>query len=436
MKVYNEIGIQVPQVYLPQKDTELTRWAVIACDQFTSQPDYWQQVEQVVGDSPSTLKLTLPEIYLEQPGEAERIRDIQSTMHHYLNNGVLEPREGLIYVERSVGRRTRKGVIVALDLEHYDFTPGATSLIRASEGVIVERLHSRIKIRQGAALELPHVLVLIDDPFDRVMGPLEKAKGRLEKVYDFDLMFDSGHLTGYAVSTELENGLAHALGALADPVDFSRKYGVSDSPVMLFALGDGNHSLASAKAIWDELKPSVGPDHPARYALAEIENIHDDALDFEPIHRVLFGLQRDILTAFSDYFGANFRYTPVASVDEMVSLVEDACCGEQAIGLALPSGYGVARISQAPASLAVGTLQAFLDDFMAAGGAERIDYVHGGEVVCRLGAQPGNVGFYLPGIDKSDLFRTIILDGVLPRKTFSMGEAHEKRFYVEARKII
>jgi hypothetical protein len=439
MKIFEDIGIQIPRVYLPKAGADLTKWAVIACDQFTSQPEYWQKVEELIGGAPSTLKLVLPEVFLEKPGEAERIQHIQSSMQAYLDKGILEPREGLIYVERSVAGKTRKGIVLCLDLEQYDYTKGSTSLIRATEGTIVERLPPRMKIRQGAALELPHILVLIDDPMRTVIEPLAQAKAGLASLYDFELMLGSGHLHGYGVSEALEAQIDASLRKLAQPEVFAAKYGVGkDKPVLLFAMGDGNHSLATAKAVWEKMKSQVGLDHPARYALVEIENVHDDGLEFEPIHRVLFGLKKNIYAAMQQYFGSNFSHTPAADAQKMVEQVDHASGPKQAIGIINDGGwasYGVVEISHPSSNLPVGTLQAFLDAFMKDGGADKIDYVHGEEVVCQLGAQPGNAGFYVPGMDKSDLFKTVILDGALPRKTFSMGEAREKRFYMEARKI-
>ncbi len=438
MKTYPDLGILIPEVYLPRSGVDLSKWAVIAVDQFTSEPEYWDQVEQIVGDAPSTFRLTLPEIYLEKPGEAERIQAIQATTRQYLDAGILQLRDGLIYVERTADGKTRKGLMLCLDLERYNYTKGSTSLIRATEGTIVDRLPPRMKIREGAALELPHILVLIDDPRRTVIEPLAAARAGLEKLYDFDLMLGSGHLTGYAVDdAALEDGVIAALRGLAQPATFAAKYDLStDQPVLLFAMGDGNHSLATAKAIWEKIKQTVGPDHPARYALVEIENVHDEGLDFEPIHRVLFGLNRDFFTALKDAFGANLAYTPVADADEMVKRVDAGQADRQLIGLVNgEQGCGVIEIAHAASNLSVGTIQTFLDRFLKAGGAEKIDYVHGADVTVRLGRQPGNVGLYLPGMAKGDLFKTVILDGALPRKTFSMGEAREKRFYMEARKI-
>jgi hypothetical protein len=437
MKNIRDIGIQIPQVYLPKPGTDLAKWAVIACDQFTSQPEYWNDVEILVGDAPSTLNLTFPEVYLEKPGGEDRIRNIQMTMRKYMDEGILQPHDGLVYVERTVDGKTRKGIVLCLDLEAYDYTKGSSSLIRATEGTIVDRLPPRIKIREGATLELPHILVLLDDPDRTVIEPLTAAKSRLEKLYDFELMLNSGHLAGYAVREELENQVVEALRGLANPEVFAAKYNIGkDQPVLLFAMGDGNHSLATAKAIWEKMKPQVGMDHPSRYALVEIENVHDEGLEFEPIHRVLFGLKMDLFAELEKAFGANFNYKPVSNAEEMVRAVDAAQGENQAIGL-VGGGkeFGVVEFANPSSNLPVGTIQAFLDTFLKGGGAEKIDYVHGEDVTVKLGSQPGNAGFYLPGMSKSDLFKTVILDGALPRKTFSMGEAHEKRFYMEARKI-
>ena len=437
MKIISDLGIQIPRVYLPKKGTDLNKWAVIACDQFTSQPEYWNDVEAIVGDAPSTLNLTFPEVYLEQAGGDARIQNVQTTMREYMDQGILQPHDGLVYVERMVAGKTRKGIVLCLDLEAYDYNKGSSSLIRATEGTIVDRLPPRIKIREGAALELPHILVLIDDPNRTVIEPLGAAKSSLETLYDFDLMLESGHLAGYAVNDELENKVIEALRGLANPETFAAKYGISkDQPVLLFAMGDGNHSLATAKAIWEKMKPQVGMDHPARYALVEIENVHDEGLDFEPIHRVLFGLKKDLFAELEKTFGANLTYKPMARAEEMVKVVDSAKGDRQVIGL-VGGGreFGVIEIANPSSNLPVGTIQPFIDTFLKEGGAEKVDYVHGEDVTVKLGSQPNNAGFYLPGMNKSELFKTVILDGALPRKTFSMGEAREKRFYMEARKI-
>jgi hypothetical protein len=255
-KNYEHLGVQIPEVYLPKRELDLQKWAVIACDQFTSQPEYWKAVEELVGDAPSTLNLILPELYLEGPEEETRVNRAQAKMKEYLESGVLERREGLIYVERTAAGKCRKGIMLCLDLEQYDYRPDSQSLIRATEGTILERIPPRLRIRMGAALELPHILVLIDDPQFTVIEPLREAASRpdlMEKIYDFDLMFDSGHLTGYHVQeTTLVDQAMKALENLANPSAFAKKYEVGfEKKVLLFAMGDGNHSLATAKHTWD-----------------------------------------------------------------------------------------------------------------------------------------------------------------------------------------
>jgi len=437
MKTYPKIGVQIPEILLPNKEIDLTRWAVIAVDQFTSEPEYWREVETLVGDAPSTFRLVLPEVLLGCETEHALIVNTQENMRSYLNRGLFQKHDGMILVERNAGGKTRYGLMLALDLERYDFNKGSKSLIRATEGTILDRLPPRIKIREGAPLELPHILVLIDDPECTVIEPLVGRKNELKKIYDFDLMLGSGHLTGYSVSNPADEfPVIESLHALANPRVFTEKYDVSSNQgVLLFAMGDGNHSLATAKAIWEKIKEKVGMDHPARYALVEIENVHDGGLEFEPIHRCLFGVKKDWLTAFKNYFGEKFSFISCDSDEEMVRQV-NACTGsKQAIGVVCQDCYGVIFINNPPTNLPVGTLQQFLDSWQKNGGFEKIDYVHGSDITCRLGQQSGNLSFYVPPMEKSELFKTVILDGALPRKTFSMGSAREKRFYMESRRI-
>jgi hypothetical protein len=437
MNSFSDIGIQIPTVYLPRSGTDLQKWAVIACDQFTSEPKYWAEVKQLVGSAPSTLNLTFPEVYLEQSGAPERIASIGQSMIDYLQAGILESHEGLIYIERSVAGKTRHGIVLCLDLECYDYQAGSASLIRATEGTIVDRLPPRIKIRQDAALELPHILVLIDDPDHSVIAPLTAVKAGFDPLYDFELMQGGGHLSAFAVSAKATEQVVQALRALAQPQTFATKYGVdADQPVLLFAMGDGNHSLATAKAIWEKKKPLVGLDHPSRFALVEIDNVHDQGLEFEAIHRLLFGCKKNLLIELERVFGVHFSYTEVASAEVMMQRVDSTIGIRQAVGL-IGGGqaFGVIEIDQPSSNLAVGTLQSFLDNFLADGGADAIDYVHGADVLENLSLQTGNAGFYFAGMHKSELFKTVILDGALPRKTFSLGHAHEKRYYMEARKI-
>lgn len=437
MRKESALGIQIPATYLPKSGIDLSKWAVIACDQYTSQPDYWKSVADLVGSDPSTYHLILPEVYLNSPEESSRVRSTQETMRTYLAEGILEPHEQLIYVERSVDGKTRRGIMLALDLEAYDFTPGSQSLIRATEGTILDRLPPRMRIREGAPLELPHILVLIDDPQDQVIGSIEAVKTSLPLAYDFELMQGSGHLSARFVNNQaLEDKVISGLKELADPQVFYPKYNVSkEKGVLLFAVGDGNHSLATAKSIWEKIKPQVGMDHPARYALVEIENIHDRGLEFAPIHRVLFNVKSDPLEALGTSFAGQLTLSPAASAAAMQAAITGYSGPEHVFGLITPAGCYTATLHSPTANLPVGSLQPILDGWMKAGYAASIDYVHGNDTVVDLGSQAGNVGFFLPAMAKGELFRTVMLDGVLPRKTFSMGEAQEKRFYMEARKI-
>lgn len=437
MRDNKTIGIQIPLTYLPSKGVDLTKWSVIACDQYTSQPTYWQDVADYVGDAPSTLHLILPEVYLGTHEEASRVRSTQEKMKDYLASGILEQQDRLIYVERTVDGKMRRGIMLALDLEAYDFTPGSQSLIRATEGTILDRLPPRMRIREGASLELPHILVLIDDPEDRVIGSVEKQKSSLPVVYDFDLMQHGGHLCGRVIEQKgLENEVVENLLHLASPDVFYPKYGVSaDKGVLLFAVGDGNHSLATAKSIWEKIKPRVGMNHPARYALVEIENIHDKGLEFAPIHRVLFNLGGDPLEKLREYFGDLLFVEEISNALNLKTRVNENEAGSHAFGLVTSSANYLCLVRNPSANLPVGTLQPVLDAWLKDNFAGAIDYVHGDEIVVELGKQAGNAGFYLPAMAKDELFRTVLNDGALPRKTFSMGEAHEKRFYLETRKI-
>ena len=430
-------GFRLPRLLLPRPGIDLRKWAVIACDQYTSEPEYWHRVEHEVDAAPSTLHLIFPETYLESADAPARIGRIQATMRDYLAAGVLVEHDGAIYVERNVGGRTRRGLMLELDLEHYDFGAGSTSLIRPTEGTMVARLAPRIAVRRGAELELPHILVLIDDPAGTVIEPIGRDRAALVRLYDTELMEGGGHVAGYAVDAARAARAAAAIDALADPQAFAQRYGVpAGTPVMLFPMGDGNHSLATAKSIWDSAKAEVGMDHPSRWALVEVVNIHDPALDFAPIHRLLFGVSADMRQALAEAFGARLTCTDVPTAAAMREQVAAADGGRQRAGLIGPGArFAVIEIADPPAGLAVGTLQPFIDALIAHGGARDVDYVHGDDVLERLAVREAHIGLHLPTLGKSELLRRVVLDGPTPRKTFSMGEAHEKRYYVEARRI-
>lgn len=436
MKKYKDIGIGIPEILLPNKSIDMSKWAVIACDQYTSEPEYWKKVETFTKDSPSTLHITYPEVYLDNEDKTTRIHSIQENMNNYLNNNIFDNFEGIIYVERKMKNgKTRHGIIMALDLEKYDYNKGSQTLIRATEGTIIDRLPPRIAIREGAPIELPHIMVLIDDPKLSIIEPLTNQKEKFNQVYNFNLMLDGGHIEGHLVDEENTEKIISGLHQLANPTEFKSKYQLDkDYSPLVFAMGDGNHSLATAKAIWEKNKENYGLEHPSRYALVEIVNIHDDALEFEPIHRVLFGVKEDINETMKEFFGDNFSSESVADMNILKNRLATSI--EQSFGIISSAGLSIGEVKNPKNNLSVGTLQSFLDFLIEKGLAEKIDYVHGEESVNRLGKEEKNIGFYLPVMKKNDFFKTVILDGALPRKTFSMGEADEKRFYIECRRII
>lgn len=436
MKTFNDIGICIPEILLPKKDIDMEKWAVIACDQYTSEPEYWERVYELTENTPSAAHIIYPEVYLEESDREKRIENIREKMKEYIKDEIFDTHEGVVYVERTMKNGSvRQGIMLALDLEKYDYNKGSTTLVRATEGTILSRLPPRMAIRDGASIETPHIMVLIDDPDKVIIEPFDTHKSAFKKLYDFDLMLNGGHIAGYAVDDLHTDQVIARLGKLADPEVFRKKYDLTgEYPLLLFAVGDGNHSLATAKAIWEKHKKTYGMDHPSRYALVEIVNVHNKALEFEPIHRVLFGVTSDIHNELQKFFGANYSFEKVSDISDVKKALAKSGPVHK-FGIVTPSGWGVGSVLHPNANLPVGTLQAFLDDFIAKKGAEKIDYIHGDRVVEDLGKKDGNVGFYLPAMQKSDLFKTVILDGALPRKTFSMGEADEKRFYLECRKI-
>ncbi|MCM2265700.1 MAG: DUF1015 domain-containing protein [Desulfuromonadales bacterium] len=438
-----KLALHVPTILFPRSGVDLTRWTVIACDQYTAEPEYWEAVDQVVGSAPSTLRLTFPEVFLGKDDEATRIAAINAAMDRYLADGTLrELPPGFVLLDRQTAHvPSRKGLIVALDLEHYDYLPGAQTLIRATEGTILDRLPPRIRVREKAPIELPHIMVLIDDPERTVIEPLFDRE--LPSLYDFELMQNGGRLRGWHVDEPaVIDQIGRALERLADPRRFEERYG-SDQ-VMLYAMGDGNHSFATAKAIWEQLKaatpdPATIMDHPARYALVELVNVHDPGLEFEAIHRVLFAVDADNLLACAkahfSAVGTPCRVDWLADAVEAAAAQAAAPDGSHAIPFIAGGRHGLLTVVHPHLTLAVATLQEFLDAYLAEGAHGHIDYIHGAAAVERLSAAADAVGFLLPALSKHELFRTIVHDGALARKTFSMGEADEKRFYLECRRI-
>lgn len=394
-------------ILLPAQNAE--KWAVVAVDQYTSEPEYWTEVENIVGDTPSALHVTLPEVYLCESDA--RIPRMQKNMRAYIESGVLEEkvRGGYVLVERSTEAGLRLGLMACMDLEAYDYAPGSKGLIRATEGTVIERVPPRVKIRRGAALELPHVLMLLDDPAQSVIEPLYAQRAELECLYDFDLMQGGGHLRGWKVDGAMAAQLECALDTL-----------YANCGNLFLAVGDGNHSLAAARAYWleirEQLPESERESHPARYALAEIENLHCPAIQFEPIHRLVTDVDPDALIAdYEAMLRANDLEIRPGRELTMISNGREI-------------GYG---FDDHPLRL----LQSFLDEWLKAHPEAKIDYIHGDETLRRLATRPGALGIMPCGFAKDELFPYIRRWGVLPRKTFSMGHAHEKRFYMEARRI-
>ena len=429
---WSKFGFHIPKIMLPKEGTDYFKWAVVACDQFTSEPEYWEQVEEIVGDAPSTLRLMLPELYLDGPDEAERIKSVRATMDKYLEDGTLRTMEpGCMLIKRTAEGRSRLGLVIATDLEAYDFNKGSTSLTRATEGTVVERIPPRLRIRGDAPIEMPHILILIDDPDKTVIEPL--ADQQKEVIYDTDLMMDGGHITGSFIKEKDLEGAKEALSALFDKAE--EKYGKGN--VIFQAMGDGNHSLATAKTAWENIKKGLTPEeienHPARYALCEIENIHDEGIVFEPIHRVVFAkngqsgmdIVNDTVAKLDAANGKAYLADSDASVPE----------GAFEIPYITAEGRGKIVIEDPSNKLEVGALQNALDIMVKEEKTCDIDYIHGTDAVEKLSSKEGNAGFMLPAMDKFMLFPAVAADGALPRKTFSMGEANEKRYYIEARYI-
>ena len=397
------------------------RWAAVACDQYTSEPQYWEGAAEVVGDSPSTLKIILPEVYLAET--EERVPRINAEMEKYLKEVLVSHPDSMIYLERTQRDGVvRRGIVGIIDLEDYDYSRGSESLIRATEGTVLSRIPPRVKIRRDAPIELPHVMLLVDDPEKTVIEPL-MGKGKLDVAYDFDLMCGGGHVKGFFLPETEQGRINKALVNLITPEKMAERYGENSFAPLLFAVGDGNHSLATAKACYTELKEKLGEEaakrSPARYALCEVVNLHDDALQFEPIYRVVFNIDPiDVINELRKYVEKLKGDAPAQKLT-MVSRIFD-------------SEY---EIPHPEAQLTVGTLQNFLDRYVEAHPEAEVDYIHGEESLISLARGENALGFIFDGMEKSQLFKTVLCDGALPRKTFSMGHAHDKRYYLECRGI-
>lgn len=424
-------ALRPAKILLPAEGQDVGLWAVLACDQFTSQPEYWEEVDKLVGDKPSTLRITLPEVYLEEEGVEKRIEAIHNKMDEYQQTGVFAPAvEGYVYVERVLDDGTvRQGLVGAVDLEDYSYEKGVKCRIRPSENTVVERIPPRLAVRRGASLETPHILMLADDAAESIIEPLAGKKLQMAMVYNQKLMLDGGEVRGWAVTDpDMLQELSAAMAVLDDTALYREKYGAGDGdPGFAFAVGDGNHSLATAKAWWEEVKKDLPAeqqaDHPARFCLVELENVQSKAIEIEPIHRVVFGAESGAFTAafkaFAEKSGA--QLLPAGAFGQQFRVVGGG--KEDAFGF-----------QNAPWPLAVGTLEAFLAEYLPQNPALKVDFVHGEDAVRELTAKDAT-GILLPDFEKSDLFRGVALGGVLPRKTFSMGTAIQKRYYLECRKI-
>ena len=417
-----KIPFKAGNILIPKK-TDMTKWSVVACDQYTSEPEYWNEVTKIVGDAPSTLNLTLPEIYLEESDVNERIKRINENMNKLLAEDFFnELEDSMIYLERTQSDgKVREGLMGIVDLEDYSYEVGSQTLIRATEKTVIERIPPRVKVRENAKLELPHIMILIDDEKKDIIESLKNKVTETDVVYDFDLMKNGGHIKGYKLNGKVINEINTKLENLADKDYFEKKYNVHDKGILLFAMGDGNHSLATAKACYENLKKTMSKEeylnNPARYALVELVNLHSSALEFEAINRVVFDVDSKKL---------------VEELNKYYTINENG--NGQEFELVTSNGVKKLYIENPKSNIAVGSIQMFLDEYLK-NNSGKIDYIHGDDVTKELTLKGNNVGFIFKPMKKEELFRTVILDGALPRKTFSMGHSYDKRYYLEARKI-
>ncbi|MFA6857351.1 MAG: DUF1015 domain-containing protein [Treponema sp.] len=438
MKTFSDLGIRIPNILLP-KNTDLKSWPVIACDQYTQNRDYWKKVEKNADGKPSTINLILPEVYLNDNDKEKRIAQIKATMQQYITDGVFAPeKHGFIYIERRTAYgRLRHGLVTAIDLETYEWKPFSKALIRATEATIVDRIPPRKEIRKNAPLELPHIMLLVNDPAHELIeetGTILKTAG-VSPVYDGDLMMNGGHITGWTVPEKINDTVLTSLTRIAQANT------ASDGSTFLFAVGDGNHSLATAKAVWDEYKTTLSDEERrtsrVRYALVEAVNIYDKGLTFEPIHRVVFGAgTTELITVLRTELGGSVR--ECSSSEELADKVKKSAAS---FGFVYSTAGKMSyTLLETPVTeLAVARFQPVVDEFIkkenASGKNLTIDYIHGSGETITLGSKQGTTGILLPPVDKDSFFTTISSRGPLPRKSFSMGEADEKRFYLECRKL-
>lgn len=387
------------------------KWSVVACDQFTSERKYWQDLAAFVGNAPSTLKLVFPEVYLEDDDKQQRIDDINRTMQEYIDGGVFKTlKDSFVLVKRTTASGvSRLGIVLAIDLEDYCFTHPSHAHIRSTEGVVLDRIPPRLKIRENAPVELPHIMLLIDDRKKSVIEKLWQERDEKEKLYDFDLNMGGGHLLGYRIDAQ------KVIDRFNEYVASVQNLYGADINDFIFAVGDGNHSLATAQAHWNRTKDGLTDAqkavHPARFALCEVENLHDDGIVFEPIHRFVFGADND----FATFMKANL-------------------CGDTAIEAFGSAGDFVINAEKNSAK-AIRDIQNAIDEYLKAHTECSVDYIHGIEHLRSVANENKGVAIVMPKIRKEELFGYVLENGTLCRKAFSMGEAEEKRYYFEAKKI-
>ena len=430
--LFEGAALAVPEILVPARTIDLKKWAVIACDQYTQDSGYWERVAAFTRGSPSALDIILPEIYLESEGTPARIAEIKAKMLEFLGGGIFAPPvKGFVYVERKTSRgKTRKGLLCAIDLEKYDWRHESKAEIRATEETIAERLPPRMEIRRGSALEIPHIMLLANDP-ERALVEGAGEMARLESdepLYKTELMENAGSITAWKLAKEEHLArAARALSALAE------RSACPDGSRFLFAVGDGNHSLATAKAVWEEYKKGgARQSHPARHALAEIVNLYDEGLTFEPIHRAIFGAR---LGALSEFISARTGAKAASAQGFEEALAATAAEKDTAAFALVQRGKAaIFRIETAETAAAI--VQPALDAFLRENPAAAIDYIHGAGEARRLSEKEGVVAILMPPMQKAAFFDSIAKKGALPRKSFSLGEADEKRFYLECRKIL
>ncbi len=424
-KKLEPFGIQSANILIPKKGIDLSKWAVVACDQYTSEPEYWESLDREIGENPSSLRIIYPEVYLENNDKDKIIDSINSTMQSYIDSSLfVEYNNCFILVKRDTSTGTRYGLMAVLDLEKYDYSSTSRTLIRATEGTILSRIPPRKTIRKNAKLEIPHIMVLISDKYRAIIEPLRDKKAKLDIVYEMDLNKDGGHLTGYLVKSEEDFSSIYQ--------GFERIFSELDKAnPLLFAMGDGNHSLATAKSCWEDIKQNLTEEeqkhHPARYALVEIENIFDDGLKFEPIHRVFFSLSKADFDNLLKNTCTSYKEEIVKDKEELLKKVNTM---GQHFGLITNGGLSAYTIEGGKKSIAAGTLQLIIDEMLEKH-LGTVDYIHGEDVTIELGRKIGNIGIILPNISKENFFFDMLKDGAYPRKTFSIGHANEKRYYME-----